>query len=232
MRVKLYHYPATRSTRVAFLLHELEPEISHEIVRLDLYRGEQYAAEFTDRFPLHAIPAVEIQDDDGRTSIMTESAAIITALADAFPEKALAPAAFPFSAARADYLRTIDTCGASLDMMLWQIRIHQHVLPEGQRDPRTVARYSSKISDEVAPMLAKRLDRTAHICGDDFSAADCMISHALVWARSYGLCGDDAFTSYLARLSERPAFQKAYADIAEFTPEVPEEMVAKGLFTG
>ena len=232
MKVKLYHYPATRSTRVSFLLHELASEVDVEIVRLDLYKGDQHAPEFTRSFPLHAIPAVEIELDGGRVFTMSESSAIIVALADAFPQKGLAPAPFPLSEARSDYLRMINICGASLDMMLWQIRIHEHVLADSERDPRTVVRYSRKISEEVAPMLADPIDRSRFICGDEFTAADCMVSHALIWARSYGLCEGDTFTNYLSRIAERPAFQKAYADVAEFTPEVPPELVARGLFTG
>ena len=81
-------------------------------------------------------------------------------------------------------------------------------------------------------MLADQLDRSRFICGDEFTAADCMVSHALIWARSYGLCDGDTFTDYLSRIAERPAFQNAYADIAEFRPEVPPELVARGLFTG
>ena len=111
---------------------------------LDLYRGDQYQPSFRDRFPLHAVPAIEIAPEGGVPIDMTESGAIIVALTDAFPDKKLAPAAVPMSRARADYLQVIHTCGAAFDMMLWQIRIHEHILNDAQRDDRTIARYRHK----------------------------------------------------------------------------------------
>ena len=69
--------------------------------------------------------------EDGRATIMIESGAMVVLLADSFPDKHLAPPAGCFSHERADYyLRLIHFCGAAIDMMLWQIRIHEHILPD------------------------------------------------------------------------------------------------------
>jgi glutathione S-transferase len=62
--------------------------------------------------------------------------------------------------------------GASIDMMLWQIRIHEDILRESEKDVRTVVRYKSKFSKEIDPQLRSRLDQGPFICGDQFSAAD------------------------------------------------------------
>ena len=36
-----------------------------------------------------------------------------------------------------------------MDMMLWQVRIHEHVLPQDQKDSRTIERYQGKLTEEV-----------------------------------------------------------------------------------
>jgi len=71
---------------------------------------------------------------------------------------------------------------SSMDMMLWQIRVHEHLLPERQRDARTIKRYRHKLVTEVEPQLKARLDAAPYICGEDFTAADCIIGHNVIWA--------------------------------------------------
>lgn len=217
---------------MAWLLHELAPEVSFEIKPVDLYRGEQFDTVFKDRFPLHAVPAVEIHLEGRPAITMTESGAIIVALADAVPSRALAPPSGPLSPERARYLQIIHACGASFDMHLWQIRIHTHVLEAAQKDERTVARYTAKFRGEVEPLLLERLQRADFICGDGFSAADCMTGHLVMWARTYGLCADSAFRAYLSRLSKRPAFLRAFADAGGFNPVVPDDAELRRRFTG
>ena len=55
---------------------------------------------------------------------------MVALLADAFPEKGLAPSP-GLSFARADYLQVLHS-GASIDMMLWQIRIHEDIFAREQ----------------------------------------------------------------------------------------------------
>mgnify|MGYP001104467223 CR=1 FL=1 len=101
-----------------------------------------------------------------------------------------------------------------------------------ERDPRTVARYRAKFTGEVEPQLARRLERTAFICADAFTAADCVIGHCVPWARGYGMCRDELFRAYLSRLSKRPAFAAAFADARQFQPEVPQDQPLVARFTG
>jgi glutathione S-transferase len=232
MKVKLYHHPGTRSARVAWLLQELGTLVDVEIVRLDLYRAEQYLDGFMTAFPLHAVPAVEITLPDRQPVRMTESGAILVALADAFPSSNLSPPASPLSELRAEFLMMIHACAASFDMMLWQVRIHEHVLDPDQRDQRTIDRYRRKFSGEVVPMLATRLSQAEYICGERFSAADCMIGHLLIWARMYGLADDPAIRKYLSRISKRPAFATAFADAHEVQLMVPANSATRPIFTG
>jgi glutathione S-transferase len=122
---------------------------------------------------------------------------------------------------------------SSMDMMLWQIRAHEHLLPERQRDARTSKRYRHKFATEVEPQLKARLDAAPYICGEEFSAADCIIGHNVIWARAFGLCYDDTFRYYQARISSRPAFFRAYSDASRMTAEVPAgKRAAMEAFTG
>ncbi|MEO1250774.1 MAG: glutathione S-transferase family protein [Pseudomonadota bacterium] len=218
MKFTLYHYPATRSARVRWALYETVGD-DFETRRVDLYAGEQYGADHLARNPNHNVPVLEIEWDDGARTTMLESTAMVSFLADAFPDKGLAPA--PLSKERADYQQMLQFAGTTMDMMLWQIRIHEHVLPADECDRRTVERYRAKFETEVEPQLAARLERHPFACGDDFTAADCVLGHSVSWARGYGLCQDKVFRRYISTLAQRPAFRKAFDDVGEFKPEPP-----------
>ena len=230
-RFKLYHYPAVRSARVKWLLHELVgDQFNVEVV--ELYDAEQYSQRYLAINPNHCVPTLEIAADDGEVVRMVESGAMIVFLADLFPTKLLAPPPGNASRDRADYLQMIHFCGASMDMMLWQIRIHENVLPVDERDARTAERYRKKFANEVEPQLSERLVKNDFVCGPRFSAADCMVGYAVMWARVYGLCSDAVFDDYALRVAERSAFQSAFSDAHKFVKEVPAGSPIVAMFTG
>src|SRR5271165_1221073 len=227
---KLYHAPASRSVRVKWALHEVVGD-AFEVEKIALYEGAQYSAEFTSLNPNHSVPVLEIRWDDGQNQVMIESGAMVAFLADAYPEKGLAPPPGA-SRERADYLQMIQFGSTSMDMMLSQVRIHEHMLPQSERDPRMAARYRKKFLEEVEPQLARRLEATPYVCGDTFTAADCIIGYNVFWARGYGLCQDEAFRRYLKSLRMRPALAAALADAREFSPVVPDGAPIMSKFTG
>ncbi len=228
--LRLHHYPASRSARAKWALHEVVGD-DFEVKRVPLYDGAQYQDAYLQMNPNHAVPLLEITWRDGREQRLFESAAIVEFLADAYPDKGLAPPPGA-SPARADYLQMLHFGSTWIDMMLWQVRVHEDVLPEAARDPRTVARYRHKFTTEVEPQLARRLAATPYICGEAFTAADCIIAHDVVWARGYGLCQDELFRQYLSRVSKRPAFAQAFADAREFSRAVPQDKPLASRFTG
>ncbi len=75
---------------------------------------------------------LEVETEDGTTHQILESTAIVEWLIDAHPEKQLAPA-IGSALARADYLQMLHFGGTWVDMMLWQIRVHEHILPSLSR---------------------------------------------------------------------------------------------------
>jgi glutathione S-transferase len=229
--LKLHHFPVTRSARVKWLLHELVGD-AFEVEKVDLYAGRQHAPDFLDLNPNHNVPVLEITWDTGERQVMLESVAMVTFLADAYPDKNLAPPPGP-SPQRADYLQMLSFVGGWMDMMLWQVRIHEHILPDSERDERTIARYRRKMAEEVEPQLAARLEAADHICGEAFTAADCVVGHSVFWARGYGMCQGSVFRRYLSRLAKRPAFIAAFSDAKAFQAAPPagdNPMVSR--FTG
>jgi glutathione S-transferase len=228
--VKLHHFPASRSARARWMLHEVVGD-NFEVIRVALYDGAQYSDEFLRLNPNHAVPVLEITWDDGTVQRVIESGAIVAFLADAYPAAGLAPPPGP-SPERADYLQMLHFGSTWMDMMLWQVRIHENVLPADQRDDRTIARYRRKFEQEAEPQVAERLARTLFICGDRFTAADCIVGHSVIWARGYGLCRDDVFKAYVGRLAQRPAFAAAFADAREFEKQVPRDKPLVRRFTG
>jgi len=227
--LKLYHFPASRSARVKWMLHEVVGD-AFEVEKVDLYGAAQYSADFLRLNPNHCVPVLEITWDSGTVQRLIESAAMVAFLADAFPDAGLAPAA-EASPERADYLQMLHFGSTWMDMMLWQVRAHEHVLPIAERDPRTVTRYRKKFREEVEPQLAARLEHAPFICGQKFSGADCVVGYTVFWARGYGLCRDEGFRHYISQLSKRPAFVAAFADAREFTPDATQQPLSAH-FTG
>lgn len=231
-RLKLYHYPATRSVRVKWLLHELLGD-DFDVEVVPLYDGVQHSPDYLEKNPNHNVPSLEITLDNSERRMMLESGAMVALLADLFPDKGLAPAPDVFSVERADYLQMLHFASTSMDMMLWQIRVHTHLLGE-EKDEKTLLRYRGKFTGEVEPQLKARMEEHHYICGDKFSAVDCIMGPNVLWAQAYKLCQDDVFSDYVSRLSARPAFAQAYSDLADFSLDIPEEKRAawEEKFTG
>ena len=229
-KLVLHHYPATRSVRARWMLLETVGD-DFEIRRIDLYGGAQYEPEFLALNPNHNVPALEIHWREDDVQVMLESAAIVEWLADSFPEKGLAPRPDE-GRKRARYLQYLHFGATWMDMMLWQIRAHRHILNADDADPRTVARYEHKFRSECEPQIAERLQDGDYILGSAFSAVDVIVGHNVFWARGYGLCQDEIFASYLTRLMARPAMQNALDDLAGFSIEPSPDAPVRVNFTG
>jgi glutathione S-transferase len=211
--------------RVKWLLGELIGD-QFEVEIVSLYDNQHFHPDYLRKNPNHNVPTLRITMRPDETMYMVETAAMISFLSDAFPEKCLAPPAGDLTFRRADYLQMLHFAASHMDMMLWQIRCHEHILPISERDARTSQRYRRKFTTEVEPQLKDRLRASPFICGEDFTAADCVVGHNVVWARAYGMCTDDVFCRYHDRLATRPAFQRAHADAVGFTKEIPADKQA------
>lgn len=209
--LRLFHAPASRSARVRWALHEVVGE-GFELVRLDLAKGDQFAPAFGALNPNRSVPVLQIVRDNGSTQTLIESTAIVLFLAEAFPAAGLLPPE-PGSPERADVLQMLQFGATSVDRLLWQIHLHEKVLPPAERDPGEAERSRRRFHEQVEPQLAERLRQGPHLCGSAFSAADLVMGHNVLWARSCGLCGERIFQRYLALLGRRSAFACAFDDV-------------------
>lgn len=208
----LYHYPLSRSARVKWLLHEMRGD-DFETRRVALRQGEQFTPEFLKKNPSHGVPVLDVTYTDDSQQTITESLAIMTWLAD--QDIRFAPTADKLRE-RADYLQIMALGGSWMDQMLWNIRLHETILPKAARNESFAKFNRDKIENEIAPQLSSRLSQYDYICGDSFSAADCMTAYNINWAGAYGLCRTDIFKAYMSRMKARSAFQLAFADAKEF----------------
>jgi glutathione S-transferase len=211
-QITLYHYPLSRSARVKWLLHEMYGE-DFKTIRIALRKGEQYTPEFLAKNPSHGVPVLDVDYADDTSQTITESTAILTWLADLDYRFAPRP---EDHRARATYLQMMALGGSWMDQMLWNIRLHEDILPKTARNQDYAQFNRDKIENEITPQLLARLDQSEFICGDTFTAADCLTGQNLNWARAYGLCNHPTFKAYMGRMKSRPAFQLAFADAKEF----------------
>ena len=146
-KLKLYHYPLTRSSRVRWLLHEIFDD-NFELEIVNIHNGQLHNKNFISINPFHSIPLLEIEKENGEIFHMIESGAIITFLADIYPEKKLSPHPIKDAIKRMDYLQMLHFCSTMMDMALWQIRMNTNILPESERSEIIIKRYKRKITLE------------------------------------------------------------------------------------
>ncbi|GLQ22795.1 glutathione S-transferase [Algimonas ampicilliniresistens] len=209
----LYHYPLSRSARVRFLLEELG--FDYELVNVNMLRGEGMSEAHMARNPNHAVPVLDIAYDDESQQTLIESGAMILWLADAFPSAGLAPVVEDFRA-RAEYTQQILFQAAHVDMSLWQVRLNETLFPEPVRSQPIAAFNRDKLEREMIPQMEARVSAHDWICGDTFTAADCIAAQNVNWMRAYGLAKTGPLRDYMHRLKARPAFARAFADAKDF----------------
>jgi glutathione S-transferase len=147
--------------------------------------------------PMGKVPAIE---HDGR--VVTECAAICAYLADAFPDKDLAPA----PADRADYYRWLFFGAGPVEQAVTNNSLGFVVPP----DMTMMAGYGN-FHDAMDGLEAAVAGKT-YVAGNRFSAADVYVGSQVGWGLQFGTIEKrPAFEAYFAGLSERPAYLKAKA---------------------
>lgn len=193
MDIEIFYTPHTRSIRPRWLLEELEQP--YRLHPVDLFGGERNPAH-----PLGSVPSVNI---DGETLI--ESGAICHLLADYWPEKNLAPVAS--SQLRARYEQWMFFVAATLEPPAMDILMHTQILPEEERIAALVP-FARNRYQQILQMIARELDHSGYLLGEQFSCADIMLATALTWLPEL-LEPHPALVDYVKRLTVRPGYQRA-----------------------
>ncbi len=190
-----YYNPQSRAQMVRFMLEELG--IPYRTVIIDLQKGESRQPDYLAINPMGKAPAIT-----HRGVTVTESAAIIAYLADAFPQAALAPKID--DPARGTWLRWL-VFGASvfepalLDTMMKR--------PEVSKATAGFGSY-----EDALGAIETMLNPGPWILGDNFSAADVYMGAELAWAGSFGAPGiadSPRISAYVDRIKARPAYQRS-----------------------
>jgi glutathione S-transferase len=202
--LKFYHTPYSRSSSIFWLLEELGQPYEMEV--LDIRAPGGAPESYRDVQPNKKVPAVV---HDG--TVITERAAITIYLADAFPEAGLAPSAD--AADRAPYLTMLVYCDAVLDPA---VAAKAQGLSYGSNN------YSFGLFEDMVRYLEKILSERRFAAGDRFTAADTQIGSAINFTMNIAkvLPERPAFTAYLGRVVDRPAYRKVAARDAELIKTV------------
>lgn len=202
--MKLYHLPKTRSSRVRWLLGELQ--VAHDVEHVNIFAGEGRKPEYLKVHPHGFVPALE---DDG--GVLIESIAICMHLVDGHGGGELAPA--PGTRERGKYYEWMVYVAATADPACEAVVFHTMFLPENKRIPQVAERAKKTWATKIEPRYREALARSPWILGESFSAADVAVGSSLAWAKFAGMLGDDpVIERYLAAVEQRPAFRAAYDD--------------------
>lgn len=199
---KLFHTAMTSSFRCRWTLEETG--LPHELVPMDLARADHKSPEYLKIHPLGNVPALVHGD-----ATVIESAAICMYIAEQDPERRLVPP--EGTIARGHYFQWILFAMTNLYGAVHPIYLRAYFSAPDKRgetatdDDRAALRRQLALLD---PHIAN-----GWILGDRFTTADIIVGGLLVWADTSGqLRGAGPAEAYLARLRERPAFQRAIAD--------------------
>ncbi len=202
----LYHCVAARSFRPLWALEELGLPYRLHVLAFPPRAAER---DYLQINPLGTVPTLL----DGPLR-MTESAAICHYLGVRY-----GPSALVLDAHEADYgmfLNWLHFGEATLTFPQTLILRYGRFEPAERRLPQAVDDYRRWFLGRLRtlePLLAQR----ETLCGGRFTMADISVGYALLLAEYIGLAADlpPALRAYLARLKQRPAFQRATSVEAE-----------------
>ena len=195
-KLTLYTNPHSRGGMVRWMLEECGADYDTVAVA---FGAEIKAPAYRAINPLGKVPALAHGD-----TVLTETLAIITWLAEHYPDKALIPEAG--SDARGEYYRWL--CFA---LHLEYAAVDRMRAIENSEELRTAIGYGD--FDTAFATLKARLQDRAHIVGDHFTALDLYYSGLLQWfiQRAQVLPAERVYLDYMNRHLARPAHQRAFA---------------------
>ena len=198
--MKLYYARDSRAVRVAWLLEELNVE--YEIKKFDLGNKEMRSPDYLEIHPMGRVPTLE----DGLVKIF-ESGAIIQYILEKHKNNSFVPSFEDqeFS----NYLQWFHYAEGMIMPPMNIIVVETILLPPERRNEVNVKR-ATKLLNQMLIAVDAHMNNRDYLAGT-FSAADLMTGHAVIMADRLGADISDKpnLLTYITRLTERPAFQKA-----------------------
>ena len=191
----LYEFNPSRSTRVRWLLQELDLEF--DAVRIDLMAGEHKRAEFLRINPAGKVPV--LVDGD---MVLTETMAIVLYLAECDLQQRFLPAD---CTRKAQVYRWLSFAVTELEQPLWRIRRHTKLYAAERRLPAEI-----ELAREDFAVIARVLEAHMHegpfVTGANVSIADFVLAWTLDWASTHDLLEQTPnLLAYVERMYRRPA---------------------------
>lgn len=190
--ILFYTNPMSRGRIARWMLEEIGAPYRTEILQFGTtMKDDSYKAVN----PMGKVPAII----HGKKTV-TECAAICAYLADAFPEKGLAPSPTD----RADYYRWMFFAAGPLEAAVSNRALGFEVPPGRER----MIGYGSFA--DVMDALEFALRSNSYIAGEKFSAADVYVGSQIGWGLQFGSMEKrPAFEQYFGRIALRGAYQRA-----------------------
>lgn len=199
-----YTNPMSRGRIVRWMLEELGVPYRTELLE---WGTSSKAPAYLAINPMGKVPAIT-----HRGVVVTESAAILAYLADAFPEANLAPPAD--SPRRGPYYRWLFFGAGPIEQAVSVKAMGWEAPPEREM----MLGYGAMAT--MLDTLEGALKDREFLDGEGFTAADLYIASHLGWGMSFGgIEKRPVFEAYLARHSARPASQRA--------AEIDDALIAK-----
>jgi glutathione S-transferase len=187
-----YTNPMSRGQTIRWMLEEVgEPYETHILDYGTTMKSDDYLA----INPMGKVPAIVHQ---GR--VVTEVAAICCYLADAFPDRKLAPP----QSERADYYRWIFFTSGPIEAAFSNKAAGWEPTPERQR------MFGYGNYDLAIGTLEKALAGKDYIAADHFTAADLFVGANVNFMLQFKLLEPrPVFVDYARRMTDRPAYTRA-----------------------
>jgi glutathione S-transferase len=195
-QLTLYHASPSRSSITLWMLEELGQP--YDLKLLHLQAGDNRKPDYLAINPMGKVPALKHGD-----VVITEVSAICTYLADEFPQAKLnVPVGTP---QRGVYLKWLFFGPSCIEPAMMD-----RAFPREKEAPLSARGHGD--FDTVMDVVAKGVAKGPYIMGEQFTAADVVIGSGLRWGMMFKLIPERReFTAYDARLTKRPAAQRAEA---------------------
>lgn len=198
--ITVYGAPPTRALRVLWMLEEMN--LPYEIRPVDFQKRFE-DKEFMAISPAGSVPAIR----DGDTQVI-ESCAILEYVGAKYGPTPLTPP--PSDPCYPAYISYLHFGEGSLTGPLNVTIGSRFFAPEDQKQ-NWGAQFAVDLFVRKSAAVSVPLSRSPYVAGDTFTAADISCGYAIGLAKFFGFDErlDPSLRAYAARLSERPAYQRA-----------------------